>query len=319
MKSLRNRNSRESMLNIIDRYHNNEEECVNFFISAKWPSGFECECGCHEYYMLNTRKNVLVCKHSGKQHYLFAGTIFQDNKLPLFKLILGLYLFFTNGKGFTAVELCDQLCINYKSACLLANKCRYLMTLSNAKHTLKSLFYESDVFSIGTRSKDKPGKASEQQNVQIVLSTKTENEYPEFVKLLPIKEETAKICSSTFTKCAYVSKDSVLNADGTRMFNPLKKVMKVINEKINYNEKGHRLNYTHIIIGNVKNNITGIYHGVDKSVLPLYLWEQERRFNHRRTGVSIMSKVISYISESKPIPRKQMQYLKAAYSNLYCE
>ncbi|MDD6421803.1 MAG: hypothetical protein PUF83_01910 [Intestinibaculum porci] len=91
---------------------------------------------------------------------LFANTIFQDNKLPLFKLILGMYLFFTNAKGMTAVELSDELDINYKTACLFANKCRYLMTLSNARYTLNSLFYEGDVFSIGKRSAGHPGKSS---------------------------------------------------------------------------------------------------------------------------------------------------------------
>ncbi len=116
MKSLQNRKARESVLSIIDKYHDNEEECVNFFIKAKWHDGFECDCGCHEYYMLNTRNNVLVCMHCGKQQHL------------------------------TAVELTDKLEVNYKTGCLFANKCRTLMASSNAKHTLDSLFYESDVF-----------------------------------------------------------------------------------------------------------------------------------------------------------------------------
>lgn len=319
MKSLKNRNARETVLNIINKYYDHEDECINFFIRAKWPEGFECECGCHEYYMLNTRKNVLVCKHCGKQHYLFANTIFQDNKLPLFKLILGMYLFFTSTKGMTAVELSDELDINYKTACLFANKCRYLMTLSNARYTLNSLFYEGDVFSIGTRSAGHPGKSSEQQDVQIVLSTKAENQYPEFIKMLPIKSETKELCSSNFRKMAYLSKEAMLNSDGTNIFNPLQKEIKIKNDKVIYTEKNHRLKYIHIIIGNVKNNIGGIYHGVDKSVLPLYLWEQEWRFNHRRSGYSIMNKIIQYINGSKPIPRKQMQYLKATYENMYCQ
>lgn len=59
-----------------------------------------------------------------------------------------------------------------------------------------------------------------------------------------------------------------------------KKNSKSKNDKVIYTEENHRLKYIHIIIGNVKNNIDGIYHGVDKFVLPLYLWEQEWRFNH---------------------------------------
>lgn len=67
------------------------------------------------------------------------------------------------------------------------------MTLSNARYTLNSLFYEGDVFSIGTRSAGHPEKSSEQQDVQIVLSTKAENQYPEFIKILPIKSETKDV------------------------------------------------------------------------------------------------------------------------------
>ena len=42
MKSLKNRNARETVLNIINKYYDHEDECINFFIRAKWPEGFEC-------------------------------------------------------------------------------------------------------------------------------------------------------------------------------------------------------------------------------------------------------------------------------------
>lgn len=51
-----------------------------------------------------------------------------------------------------------------------------------------------------------------------------------------------------------------------------------------------------MIIENVKNNIVGIYHGVPKQSMPLFLHKQEWRFNHRYTGAHIMDKVIKYIT-----------------------
>lgn len=59
MKALKSRNTRETFLNIINIYHDGEDKCINFFVKAKWPEGFECECGCHEYYMFNNIKNIL--------------------------------------------------------------------------------------------------------------------------------------------------------------------------------------------------------------------------------------------------------------------
>lgn len=78
------------------------------------------------------------------------------------------------------------------------------MTLINRVHTLNSLFYKADVFSIGTRSAGHLGKSSTDQKVQIVLPTKAEHQYPEFIKMLAIKNETKELCISNFKKMAYL-------------------------------------------------------------------------------------------------------------------
>ena len=105
-------------------------------MKIKYPNGLYCEkCGCTEYY--NSRRyNVMCCKESIKEKYLCDNTIFQDNKLYLFKLILGLYLFFSSNKGVSAIELSNSLDVNYKTALILARKCRILMTSSNSEQVL---------------------------------------------------------------------------------------------------------------------------------------------------------------------------------------
>ena len=109
----------------------------------KWPVGFYCEkCGCTHYYSIK-RGDVFQCKECGHQHYLLSNTIFQDNKLDLYKLILGMYLFFTANKGLSAIELANELEINYKTALLLCRKCRILMSQSNSEKILDSFFYEA--------------------------------------------------------------------------------------------------------------------------------------------------------------------------------
>ena len=61
-----------------------------------------------------------------------------------------------------------------------------------------------------------------------------------------------------------------------------------------------------IIFGNIKNQITGIYHGVSKRDIPLFLQEQAYRFNHRFTGNEMMQKIKKYIIQSTPIPNKSI-------------
>ena len=58
------------------------------------------------------------------------------------------------------------------------------------------------------------------------------------------------------------------------------------------------------MIGDIKNNITGTYHCVTKRDVPLFLNEQEWRFNHRNTGNNFMSKIQKYILKSHPCPKK---------------
>ncbi|MBS5113936.1 MAG: transposase [Coprobacillus cateniformis] len=147
---------KDSMINIINKFSNNEQACVDFFFNVKCPTGFYCEkCGCTHFYSIK-RGHVFECAKCGHQHYLFSGTIFQDNKLPLFKLILGLYLFFSANKAYSAIEMANQLDLNYKTALKFCQKCRVLMTLSNSERILDSLFYEADTLYIGSKTSSKP-------------------------------------------------------------------------------------------------------------------------------------------------------------------
>ena len=45
---------------------------------------------------------------------------------------------------------------NYKTALKLCRKCRVLMTLSNSKKILDSMYYEADTIYIGARTEEKP-------------------------------------------------------------------------------------------------------------------------------------------------------------------
>lgn len=80
----------------------------------------------------------------------------------------------------------------------------------------------------------------------------------------------------------------MLNTDGEKGFYTLGTEIQVKNEKISYEEKNHRLLWLNIIIGNIKNNITWIYHGITKREMPLFLNEQEYRFNNRNMGKTVM-------------------------------
>ena len=183
------------------------------------------------------------------------------------------------------------------------------MSLSNSDKQLNSLFSEADVFNIGAKSKNKAGRASEQQPVLGILYTDKENKYPRFIKLRLITDYTGLTLKKNIEKCCVLSHDALLNTDGEKGFNTLNEEIQVKNEKSSYEEKDHRLFWLNIIIGNIKNNITGMYHGITKREMPLLLNEQKYRFNHRYMGKPLMDKVKRYLQKSFPISHRQIVYI----------
>lgn len=310
MKQIKRKPKKDSLIALTKKYANNHQECVKFFFNMKWKDGFYCEkCHCTHYHFIK-RGNVIQCANPNckHQHYLLADTIFQDNKLDLYKLILGIFLFFTANKGISGVDLASELDVNYKTALLLMRKCRILMAQSNKEKILDSLFYEADTIYIGGKSKESghQGCSTEQQPFLIMLSTDKENEYPRYIKLHPMKRDEGNMIASIIGKSMKLGKERKLNTDGKTTFQPLKDKINLNSEKIIYTEQNHRLKWLNIIVGNIQNNIVGIYHGVSKRELPLFINEQQWRFNHRYTGKNIINKASEYIFHSTPMPRKMI-------------
>ena len=305
-KSLKSKKG--SLIKLTRKYASNDAECRKFFFDMKWPTGFYCEkCG-HTHYYFIKRNKVYKCSSCAYEHSLLANTIFQDNKLDLYTLIFAMFLFFSSNKGVSAIELASSLDVNYKTALLLCRKCRILMAQSGSEKVLDSLFYEADAAYIGAKSKQRgrQGCATEQQPFLFILSTNRENEYPRFIKLQVINSETSKNIERFVSKYIVLGKERKLNTDGKFSYDCLKDRIQVNNQKVNYEETEHRLLWLNTVIGNVKNNILGIYHGVTKRDLPLFLKEQEWRFNHRCSGDTILEKIQKYILKSSPMPRKSI-------------
>lgn len=148
--------------------------------------------------------------------------------------------------------------------------------------------------------------STKQQSVFMILSTDRENQYPKYLKLSVIPVDNKEYINKFFKLKARVSLERILNTDGKVTFGDLSEEIQLKSEKIVYTEKNHRFKWQSIIAGNIQNNITGIYHGVPKRSLPLFLQEQEWRFNHRYTGKHIMEKVAKYITKSFPITNRKI-------------
>lgn len=287
--------------------------CREFFFAMKWPTGYYCEkCGCTHYYYMQS-KNCYRCTQCQHDERLLTNTCFQDNKLPLNKLLYGIFLIFTDKRNISSLELAEELNVNYKTACLLQSKCRILMRNSNTEQALDSSFYESDVAYIGAPCENKQGMSTEKQAFLVILSTAQEHKYPMYIKLLEIEKDNGTSISTQFGKFVKMSKDRILNTDGKTTYNILKKDLTVKNEKILYSETEDKLYFLNKIISNFKSAMLSTYHGIGKRMIPLYFSEFEWRFNHRHTR-DMLDKVSQYIRNSSVITKKNITRSINAYS-----
>ena len=184
------------------------------------------------------------------------------------------------------------------------------------------MFYEADVAYIGSRSNEPghQGCGTEQQPFFIALSTDRNSNYPQFIKLRAVTKDDSETRNAFLTQSLVLSKDRTLNTDGKTTFNIMKDRIKVVNEEVDYSKEDHRLYWLNTILGDIKNNIIGIYHGARKIDLPLFFGEQEYRFNHRNTGKQMMDKVAKYIFKSHPMTRRQItNALNAAFPIFACQ
>lgn len=86
-----------------------------------------------------------------------------------------------------------------------------------------------------------------------------------------VPKDDSETTNAFLSQSLVLSKDRTLNTDGKPTFNIMKDRITVVNEKIDYSKNGHRLYWLITIVGDIKNNIIGIYHGVRKTDLSLFL------------------------------------------------
>lgn len=162
-------------------YHNIDTQ-RNIFMNMKFPNGFVCpECGHTEYRWLSTR-NTFQCKCCYHQTYLLAGTLFQDSKLSLYKLLLGIYLFVHTQAGISGTDLASHLEINVNSARLLLRKLRMACKSEHDAIQLDKLIDFDGAYLGGVEQGGKRGLGSKKQTilvgVEMIADENSKKEYP---------------------------------------------------------------------------------------------------------------------------------------------
>jgi len=104
-----------------------DEEAFDLFRELRWGKGEEVvcpACGVVERHWFLPSRRQWRCKACAHTFSVTSGTIFAHHKLPL-RVYLGAVAIYTNAvKGLSALQLCRDLGVQYKSAFVLMHKLR---------------------------------------------------------------------------------------------------------------------------------------------------------------------------------------------------
>lgn len=82
-------------------------------------------CRATDKHLPRARHKQWRCRRCGHDFSLKSGSLFDGTKLPLWAIVKGVYLFVTNSKGRSAIEMSHKLNISYRAAYLLLHKIRW--------------------------------------------------------------------------------------------------------------------------------------------------------------------------------------------------
>jgi transposase-like protein len=104
-----------------------DEEAFDLFRELRWGKGEEVvcpECGVVERHWFLPSRRQWRCKACAHTFSVTSGTIFAHHKLPL-RVYLGAVALYTNAvKGLSALQMCRDLGVQYKTAFVLMHKLR---------------------------------------------------------------------------------------------------------------------------------------------------------------------------------------------------
>ncbi len=104
-----------------------DEAAFNSFRELRWGKGEEVvcpECGVEDRHWFLPSRRQWRCKACTHTFSVTSGTIFAHHKLPL-RVYLGAVALYTNAvKGLSALQMCRDLGVQYKTAFVLMHKLR---------------------------------------------------------------------------------------------------------------------------------------------------------------------------------------------------
>ena len=274
-----------------------EEICREALFKARWPEGFECpECGKHGYIVLKKRKRIQCnsCKH---QTSPTIGTVMHNTKLPIKKWFWAIYLVATDKRGVSAMYLCKQLDIGYKTAWYVLHRIRDAMGNRDKQYLLAGIVEFDDSYFGGPQGGGKRGRGTKKSKVLVALS-KTPDGKPQYVKMQVVPNLRGRTIGDF--AAANIAEKAIIESDAAPNYRTALGPKWSHKYQISGSDP-EMLNWLHTVVSNVKAFIQGTTHGLDSKYLQRYLDEACYRFNRRFSEKTLFDRLLVAVSHSSTL------------------
>jgi hypothetical protein len=218
-------------------------------------------------------------------------------KLPIRTWFWAIYLVATDKRGISAMSLCKQLKVTYKTAWYLLHRIREAMGKRDERYLLAGIVEFDDSYFGGPKGGGKRGRGTKKSKVLIALS-KTEEGKPQHLKMQVVPDLRGKTIGRFAG--ANIAENSVIESDAAINYRTALANKWLHKYKLSGSDP-EMLAWLHIIVSNVKAFIQGTAHGLDGKHLQRYLNEACYRFNRRFHEKTLFDHLLVAVSHSKPL------------------
>lgn len=294
-----------SFLAFFDDY-GTEEQCVKSLFDWKWPKGFRCPRCTHDKYCELKCRKIYQCNQCHHQTSLIANTIFASSKLPLKTWFLASHVITQSKTGVSALSLKRQLGVSYNTAWSVKQKIMQVMKERDDTKPLEGTIQLDDAYYGGEHRGGKRGRGSENKKPFVAAVSVNEDGHPIAMRFSVVKGFSLQEIKKWALE--HLSSSVTVISDGLNCFKAVKEAgcehKSIVTGGGASSVDKEEFTWVNIMIGNVKNAISGVYHSIDKRYLSRYLAEFCYRFNRRFNLKDILPRFMYIAARTPPLPKK---------------
>lgn len=305
-----------------------EKACREYLFHTRWAQGFKCpRCEGHDFYFHSTR-NLYQCKSCWHQSSITSGTIFHKTRTPLQKWFGAIFLMSIQKVGISSLSLQRILDIPcYRTIWTICHKIRKAMADEN-KQDKNSLMLNipsipgiSGIIEIGdtylgtTKAKKAVLETKNLISLDMGIPYTEMKVLPSGFQLPPIQNTNKNQLQSNDDETPFIfisNKNILYKPISKKKPNKSGNTAQSTNPGQPTNIQGDRnanpiLHWVGILVGNLRTNLHGTFHGIGDKYLQRFLDEYCFRFNRREKPQEIFQGLLNACAKNKTIMYKELK------------